>query len=163
MKNLFILMPTIFLLSTIALVLPSERPSSWPERIEGPNTSVKVVLQSSTRARLWVEKGEQFLREHGREKFLEECKSQNGHFTSGSLVLMVFDLNGNRLSSAGNAEPDPGGQAPRYLPKKIVEVAKAKGEEGRRYPYTNPQTNKVEQRSVFAKRVGDVILCAMFQ
>jgi signal transduction histidine kinase len=52
--------------------------------------------------------------------------------------------------------PDPDGK---FFRKEIQEVAKTKGTGWVDYKYTNPETKKVELKTTYLKKVGDLIIC----
>jgi len=52
---------------------------------------------------------------------------------------------------------DPDGKL--YV-KERVDIAKSKGKGWQDYKFMNPATKKVEQKTSFVERVGDVIVCA---
>ncbi len=51
---------------------------------------------------------------------------------------------------------DPDGK---YFRKEIQEVAKTKGKGWVDYKYTNPENKKVEPKTTYLKKAGDLIIC----
>jgi signal transduction histidine kinase len=43
--------------------------------------------------------------------------------------------------------------------KEIVELAKSKGSGWVDYKYKNPSNNKIEQKTTYLKKAGDVVIC----
>jgi cytochrome c len=121
---------------------------------------------SAAQAKMWVEKAEQFYKENGKEKSIAEFNNPKGQFVKGELYIYVWDLAGTVLAHPTNpstvgknnsAVPDEDGKLFR---RDAVQLANAKGTGWIDYKYKNPKTNKVEQKTTYVKKVGDVILCA---
>jgi hypothetical protein len=52
--------------------------------------------------------------------------------------------------------PDANGK---FFRKDVVELAKTKGVGWVDYKYKNPATNKVENKTTYLRKAGDVIIC----
>lgn len=97
---------------------------------------------------------------------LAEFSDGNGRFAKGELYLFVYDLYGRLLAHPGNHKllgknmidvPDVEGKPFR---REIVSIARLKGEGWVNYKYRNPVTGKVEDKTTWVRRVGDLVLCS---
>ena len=116
-------------------------------------------------AKTMVEKAAAYLKANGKEKALEEFNKPKGHFVNGELYVFAYDLTATIVAHPANSKligknlmevPDADGKLFR---KTIVETAKAKGSGWVDYKYKNPQTNKVEQKTTYLQKSGDIIIC----
>jgi cytochrome c len=107
-----------------------------------------------------------YLKKHGAEKAYASYQSKSGPFIYKDLYIMVYDMNGKCV--AHGADPsrvgkdyldakDPDGK---LFVKERVEIAKSKGSGWQDYKFVNPATKKVEQKTSYVEKVGDVIVCA---
>ncbi len=112
-----------------------------------------------------VEKAAAFVKANGKEKALAEFNNPNGKFVKGELYVFVYDMKATIIAHPVNpklvgmnflnvSDPDH-----KYFRKEIVEVAKTTGTGWVDYKYKNPKTNKMEQKTTYLKRVGDMIVC----
>lgn len=115
-------------------------------------------------AKAMVEKAEAYLKANGKEKALQELSNSKGQFANPDLYVFAYDTTGTivahpinpKLIGANHVDvPDVDGKLFR---KEILEKAAASGSGVVDYKYKNPTTNKVEQKTSFIKKVGDVIL-----
>ncbi len=121
---------------------------------------------SAAQAKLWVEKAEQFIKEKGQEKAIVEFNNPKGQFIKGDLYIIVYDFNGVMLAHPFIPEgvgknrinmPDEDGK---YFRREVIELCKAKGSGWVDYKFKHPQTKKIEQKTSYVKKVGDIILYA---
>ena len=107
-----------------------------------------------------------YLKKHGAEKAYATYQSKNGPFIYKDLYIAAYDLSGKCVSHGADpsrvgkgflAAKDPDGK---LFIKERLDVAKAKGSGWQDYKFMNPATKKVEQKTSYFERVGDVILCA---
>ena len=117
-------------------------------------------------AKAMVEKGIAFLKANGKEKALAEFSDPKGQFVKGEVYAFVWDLNAVVIAHPINQKiigknmlevPDAGGKLFR---KEVVELARTKGSGWVDYKYKNPQTNKIEDKTTFIKKEGDMIIAA---
>jgi signal transduction histidine kinase len=87
-----------------------------------------------------------------------------GKFVHSDLYIYVIDINGDILAHGGDAKligqhminlKDADGKE---FIKAIIDDTKLKNRGSRDYKWTNPLTKKVEKKSTFFERVGDVII-----
>lgn len=91
---------------------------------------------------------------------------QAGKFVKGEIYVFAYDMNAVMLAHPKNPKlvgqnmmdkPDVEGKLFR---REIAEKARSAGTGWVDYVYKNPDTQKVEQKTTYLKRVGDVVLCA---
>lgn len=113
-----------------------------------------------------VEKAANLMKAEGKDKLINEVNVKDGPFHKGELYVFVYDMTATILAHPVNAKligkntyemADPDGK---FYRKEIVEVAKTKGTGWVDYKYKNPTTNKVEAKTSYVMKVGDVILVA---
>ncbi len=89
----------------------------------------------------------------------------NPNFRDRDLYLVVYALDGVVLAHGANAKfvgrnmidlKDIDGKA---FVKERVELAKSKGTFWQDYKFTNPETKKVEPKSMYCERLDDVAVC----
>jgi len=116
-------------------------------------------------AKALVKRAVAYVKYQGKEKALAEISKPHGMFVMGELYVFAYDLNGVMLAHPKNSDligkslidlPDTEGKLFR---KEIVEKAKAKGRGWVDYMYLNPETNKIELKTTYFQRVGDIIIC----
>ena len=110
-----------------------------------------------------AEKGAQFVRQHGKDAMIAKINGKDAEFNQGALYLAMRDLNGITVAHPTTAligknlldVPDADGKPFR---QEMLAVAKGKGKGWVDYKFRNPQTGKVEAKSTYVLRVGDVAL-----
>ncbi len=116
-------------------------------------------------AKALVEKAAAFVKANGKDATLKEINLAKGQFDKGELYVFAYDMSGKIIAHPKNPKligkdllnvPDPDGKLFR---KEIVDVAKTKGTGWVDYRYTNPETKKIEAKTTYVVKVGDVILC----
>jgi len=97
--------------------------------------------------------------------FADITDKANTTFHDRDLYLVVYALDGVVLAHGANAKfvgrnmidlKDIDGKA---FVKERVEMAKAKGTFWQDYKFTNPETKKVEPKSMYCERLDDVAVC----
>lgn len=100
------------------------------------------------------------------EKLIKDVNAKSSDWYKGELYLIVLDMNGNHLAHPTNNKllgkamldaPDVSGKMFR---QERVDIAKNKGEGWVDYKYKNPETGKVEDKTLYVLRSGDLILSA---
>lgn len=113
-----------------------------------------------------VEKAAAFADANGKEKLVTEVGKKDGPFHQGELYVFVFDLDGTLLANPAApelvgkndvAKPDADGKLFR---KDILTVAKEKGSGWVDYKWKNPASGKVEPKTSYVKKQGDVVIGA---
>jgi cytochrome c len=112
-----------------------------------------------------VEKGAAFIKQHGKEKFIEKIAAKDPDFIQGALYVDIRDLqSGIVLAHPVNPTivgkdltdvPDASGKKYR---REIIELAAKKGKGWVDYMYKNPTTGKIEPKTTYILRVGDAVL-----
>lgn len=101
-----------------------------------------------------------------KEKLIAEVNADNKTWHKGELYLIVLAADGSHLAHPTNSKllgksmlevPDVGGKLFR---QERVELAKTKGEGWVDYKYKNPENGKVEDKTLYVLKAGDVILSA---
>jgi cytochrome c len=116
------------------------------------------------KAKEMVNEAAAFIEAKGRAAAIAEFTNPKGKFMRGDLYVFAYDLAGTVLAHPMNPRlvgknlvdvPDADGKLFR---KEIVEQAKSKGEGWVDYRYENPDTNKIEAKTTYFKKVGDMIV-----
>jgi cytochrome c len=139
----------------LGLLLPAVQASEEPTR----NDAVKMV-----------EKAVALHRSGGKDKALAAVNQKDGAFHKGELYVFAYDTQGVVIAHPVNAKlvgknmidvPDPDGKLYR---KFIVETALAKGTGWQDYKYRNPESGRIEPKTTYFQKIGDVIyLCGVYQ
>ncbi len=117
-------------------------------------------------AQALVEKAADFAVKSGKDQLITEVNKKEGAFNKGELYVFVYDLQGTLIADPVNkalvgqnnvAKPDAEGKLFR---KEIVEVANQSGSGWVDYKFANPMSGKVEPKSSYVKKQGDVIIIA---
>ncbi len=112
-----------------------------------------------------VKDAQKFVKDNGKEKALLEMSKPDGKWAKGELYVFAYDLQAVMVAHPKNPKlvgknlmevPDVEG---RLFRKEIVELAKSKGSGWVDYKYKNPQTGKIEDKTTYLLKVGDIILC----
>jgi signal transduction histidine kinase len=115
-------------------------------------------------AKAMLDKAVAYYKANGKDKAFAEFNDTKGKFVHNDLYIYVCDLKGVILSHGANAKligqnllelKDSDGKP---FIKAMVDAAKVKNQGTLDYKWTNPTSKKIEQKSIFFERVGDVIL-----
>jgi len=125
---------------------------------------------SQDEAKSMMEEAIAFLNANGKEKTLAEISNPKGKFVKGEIYIFAYDMNATVLAHPVNSKligknlmevPDSEGKLFR---KEIVEGAKTKGTGWVDYKYKNPANNKMESKTTYFKKAGDMILgCGIYK
>jgi signal transduction histidine kinase len=111
-----------------------------------------------------VEKGAAFMKAKGKEEMIKNINAKNPDYVQGPLYLVMRDDKGIVLANPVNPAmigkdlldvPDVDGKLFR---REILDVAKTKGKGWVDYKFKNPATGKVEAKTSYIYKVGDVTL-----
>jgi signal transduction histidine kinase len=111
-----------------------------------------------------VEKGAAFMKAKGKDEMIKSINSKNPDYVQGPLYLVMRDDKGVVLANPVNPAmigkdlldvPDVDGKLFR---REILEVAKTKGKGWVDYKFKNPASGKVEAKTSYIYKVGDVTL-----
>lgn len=112
-----------------------------------------------------AERGAAFMKSHGREEMMKRISARDPDFVQGTLYVDMRDLHtGIVLAHPINPSivgkdlldvPDASGK--RYR-RDIIELAQKQGKGWVDYQYRNPSNGKIEPKTTYILRVGDVVL-----
>jgi signal transduction histidine kinase len=112
-----------------------------------------------------TERGAAFMKTHGKEEMMKKIAAKDPDFVQGSLYVDMRDINsGIVLAHPFNPTivgkdltdvPDASGKKYR---REIIELAAKKGKGWVDYMYKNPESGKIEPKTTYILRVGDVVL-----
>lgn len=110
-----------------------------------------------------AEKGAQFMRQHGQAEMIRRINSRDPEFNQGALYLAMRDLDGITIAHPTTAligknlldVPDADGKPFR---QEMLALARGKGRGWVDYKFRNPVSGKVEAKTTYVLRVGDVAL-----
>jgi signal transduction histidine kinase len=100
----------------------------------------------------------------GRDKLIAEVNGKNPDFIQGELYVVVYGIDGMRLAHPINAKLvgksvlDIADVDGKEYGKEMVAVAKDKGKGWVDYKFKNPTSNKVEQKTSYIVRAGDIFI-----
>jgi cytochrome c len=111
------------------------------------------------------ERGAAFVKAHGRDELIKRISAKDPSFVQGSMYIYMRDLtsgmniahpfNPSIIGKDLNEVPDVNGKLYR---RDILEMARKDGKGWIDYMYKNPENGKVEAKTSYVQRVGDVIL-----
>lgn len=111
-----------------------------------------------------VEKGAAFMKASGKDEMIKRINAKDPDFLQGALYLTMRDQKGVILANPVNPAmigkdlvdvPDTDGKLFR---REILELAKTAGKGWVDYKFKNPATGKVEAKTTYIYKVGDVTL-----
>lgn len=123
-----------------------------------------VALAGLDEAKAMVEKAAAYYQANGKEKALQEFNNPKGEFVKGEIYVFAYDAGGTVIAHPVNAKqvgvnvievPDVDGK---FFRKEGIEKATKDGTAVVDYKFKNPATNKVEQKTSYLKKVGDIII-----
>jgi len=115
-------------------------------------------------AKVLVEKAITAIKAEGKDKAFAAFNSPTGGFVDRDLYVFVYDLEGTVISHGGNNAligkslvnlKDADGKT---FVQDFVRVAKGPGEGWVDYKWVNPTTKKVESKTSFIKRHGEMLV-----
>jgi signal transduction histidine kinase len=125
---------------------------------------------TAAEAEAMVKKAVQLIKTEGKEKAFAEFSNPKGKFVDRDLYVTVYDFNGKCLAHGANSKmigkdfidiKDPDGKP---FVKERVETAKTKDKFWLDYKFTNPISKKIEPKSMYSEKVGDIIVnCGIYK
>jgi signal transduction histidine kinase len=111
------------------------------------------------------ERGAAFYKAHGKDELIKRIAAKDPDFVQGSMYIYMRDLNtGMNIAHPFNQSivgkdlndvPDTNGK---FYRRDILELARKEGKGWVDYMYKNPANSKIEAKTSYVQRVGDVIL-----
>lgn len=111
-----------------------------------------------------VEKGAAFMKANSKDEMIKRINAKDADYVQGALYLTMRDSKGVILANPVNAAmigkdlvdvPDADGKLFR---REILDLAKSKGKGWVDYKFKNPASGKVEAKTTYVLRVGDIAL-----
>jgi signal transduction histidine kinase len=130
----------------------------------GLNTALAADKGTKEEAVALVKKAVAFLKANGREKAFAEFNNPKGQFVDRDLYVFVGDMQGRCLAHCTMPEivgknmmdvQDPEG---RFITKERLKMLEKNNSAWQTYKYLNPVTKKVETKSTYMERVGDLYI-----
>ena len=125
---------------------------------------------TAAEAEALVKKAVAYLKSHSREEAFAKFQDQEGGFVDKDLYIFVYDLNGNNVAHGANINmvgknllnaKDGGGK---YYVRERLELAKNKDKFWQDYKFFNPMTQKIESKTSYREKVGDLIVgCGVYK
>jgi methyl-accepting chemotaxis protein len=110
------------------------------------------------------------LRKHGAQQACRDFCDRNGPFVKGEHYVVALDMQCNVLAFAPNPQRigqndyDAQDADGRFFSRKTVELARANGSGWCDYRMLNPRTGRVEPKSMYFEKVGDLVLgCGIYR
>jgi hypothetical protein len=116
-------------------------------------------------AEAMVKKGVAYIKASGNDKGYAEISTKGGQFSDRDLYLVVYGLDGKVLAHGANQKmvgkdliglKDIDGKE---FVRERVEMAKAKNTFWQDYKFTNPESKKVEPKSMYCERLDATVVC----
>ncbi len=106
-----------------------------------------------------------YIAANGVEKGLDVLNDPKSEFVKGELYVFAYDMNGVMMANSFKQNlvgqnvldvPDTAGKKYR---REMIEVANTKGSGWVDYQSQNPKTKKMEQKTTYIEKTGDLIIC----
>jgi cytochrome c len=125
---------------------------------------------TAAEAEALMKKAVTYVKANGKEKAFAEINNPQGQFVDRDLYISVYDFTGKCLAQGANAKmigkdlmdlKDPDGYE---IVKERLKMAKVKDKFWQDYKFTNPLNKKIEPKSTYCERVGDIVLaCGIYK
>jgi len=115
-------------------------------------------------AKKMVEEAIAYIKATGEKKAFAEFNNPKGTFVDRDLYIMVYDMNGTCLAHGATKDRigknfmDSKDDAGNLVVKQRVEMAKIKGSGWQDYVFANPISKKVEPKTAYFEKYGDIIV-----
>jgi len=117
-----------------------------------------------------VQKVAAYMKENGPEKAIAEVNNIHGMFRDRDLYVTINDLHAKTLAHGANPKmqgkdlidlKDPDGK---YFMRERLELASKNNKGWQEYKFVNPETGKIELKSMYFERHGDLIInCGVYK
>ena len=120
---------------------------------------------SADDATAMVKKGVAFIKANGKDKGYAEISSKTSQFKKEDLYLVVYGLDGTVHAHGANEKmigknlidlKDIDGKP---FVKERVEMAKTKASFWQDYKFTNPESKKIEPKSMYCEKLEETVVC----
>jgi signal transduction histidine kinase len=126
---------------------------------------------TAAEATAMVEKAIAHIKKAGREKAFADFNNKSGPFTDRDLYVVVYDIKGKVLAHGANEKMigkdviDLRDNDGKYFVKERVEMmAKPDAKGWQDYKFMNPVTRAIEPKSMYLRRVEDMIVgCGIYK
>ncbi len=125
---------------------------------------------TAAEAEAMVKKAVAHIKANGKEKAFADFSNPKGGFVDRDLYITVYDLTGKCLAHGANSKmigkdliglKDPDGVE---FVKERVNMSKTKDRFWQDYKFTNPISKKIEPKSMYCEKVGDIIVnCGIYK
>jgi cytochrome c len=112
-----------------------------------------------------AERGAACIKAHGKDELMKRIAAKDPDFLQGSLYIDMRDINSGIVlahpinpSIVGKDLTDVPDAAGKRYRREIIELAQKKGKGWVDYQYKNPTSGKIEPKTTYILRVGDVVL-----
>jgi methyl-accepting chemotaxis protein len=117
-----------------------------------------------------VKSGVQHVHRHGPERALADFNDPKGAFVRGELFLVVLDMNcrlrafAPNPANVGNDNTNLRDADGRFFSRETLEIGKKYGSGWCDYRARNPRSGRIEPKSAYVERVGDLVLaCGIYR
>jgi cytochrome c len=117
-----------------------------------------------------VKKAIEYMKANGNEKAFEEFTNSKGKFVDRDLYVVVYDMNakclahGQKKSMVGKDLIDFKDEDGKEFYRERVELMKKQQTAWQEYKFTNPVTKKMEPKTMYIERYGDVVIgCGVYK
>ncbi|RFP09365.1 histidine kinase [Duganella sp. BJB488] len=125
---------------------------------------------TSEEAIAMVKKAIAEIKQKGLETTIEEVNDRNGKFVDRDLYVMIYTMTGKNLAHGANPRMvgkdliDIKDQNGVYFIRERLEIAKTKGTGWQDYSFVNPVSKKIEPKSLYIEKYGDVVItCGVYK
>jgi cytochrome c len=128
------------------------------------HVAIAAEFGTTVEAESLVKKAVAEIKANGQEKAFAEFNNPKGKFIDRDLYITVYDMTGKCLAHGANPKmigkdlidlKDPDGKP---FVKERIEIAKTKGGGWQDYKFTNPVTKKIEPKTMYFEKTGDIIV-----
>lgn len=130
----------------------------------GVHTALAADKGTKEEAVAMVKRAVAYLKTHGRAKALAEFNNPKGQFRDRDLYVFAGNMQGRLLAHgvlphlAGKDRMDLQDPDGRYITRERLELLKKSNCVWQNYKYLNPVTKKIENKSTYLERVGNLYI-----
>ncbi|GGC84552.1 cache domain-containing protein [Undibacterium terreum] len=134
-----------------------------------PAAAFSADAGTADEAKAMVQKAVAAMKKNGVDATIADINKRDGLYVDRDLYVVVYDLNGKNL---GHLNPKMVGKDMRglkdedgkYFIRERLEIAIKKGSGWQDYKFLNPLSRKVEPKSMYVERYGNVIVgCGIYK